>query len=332
MRDYQPPLSGCTRTFARHGSYPPRQGWLLKVHEAVQADPGLFSRADATVVLGVGSSMVPSMKFWSRAFGLLEDAPRPAGAGGEQRPTRRGHWLLAEDGADPYLELPSSLWLLHWWLLSGTCQVPTWFYLFGCAGLSRQTRLELRAAVRRAAVETGWAQPSEGLVSRDIAALVSMYAPTQRSRDQPRATLEDVLSNPFRDLGILQTTTEGALHRARRGEEALVVNRWAGRLAPRAVLAYACLSYAHRLAPEARAVSLARLATDPAGPGRLMLADAPALRSALEVARADLPDLGLELAETIGDTRLVYPRPADESADLILAAHYRREDGPDGRR
>lgn len=102
------PLDTCLPRFARHGSYPPKWGWLPKVHAAVGQDPQAFSRPAAPVLFAVGSSMVPAMRFWALAFGLIEpvDGGRappamrpPSAAGGcwtrTTAPTRglrsRGH-------------------------------------------------------------------------------------------------------------------------------------------------------------------------------------------------------------------------------------------------
>ncbi|GDY59647.1 hypothetical protein SVIO_102700 [Streptomyces violaceusniger] len=195
------PLVSCVPAFARHNAFPPRVGWPAKVHAALRESPQALSRPDAATMLGVGSSMVKPMRFWSHSFGLIRYGerlrPRPV------YPTARGHWLLDEDGADPYLEDPATLWLLHWWLLSGQpCYVPTFFHLFANWWKSRFTRSELRAAVQRAAVATGWPRPGDALISHDITALTSMYGTTSVVTYSARS-VEEYVINPFRQLGIL---------------------------------------------------------------------------------------------------------------------------------
>ena len=47
-----------------------REGWLRKGIRCVQDCPTLFSRDDAMEILGVGSKMVKSIRYWLRATGL----------------------------------------------------------------------------------------------------------------------------------------------------------------------------------------------------------------------------------------------------------------------
>ncbi|MFD5321140.1 DUF4007 family protein [Streptomyces sp. NPDC127098] len=326
-------LAGCAPAFGRHNSFAPRLGWPAKVHAALNDDPLAFARPGATVTLGVGSSMVRPMRFWSSAFGLIEDddhatRPRPA------HPTSRGHWLLDEDGADPYLEDLGTLWLLHWWLLSAEpCLLPTFRYFFGSWWKTRFTRAELRAAVQDAAVGTGWRRPADSVVAHDITALTAMYGTTRHRENDPWA-VEEFVINPFRQLGLLDLDPEVRFtppnweSGCRRGE--LLVDRRRGNNAPGAILAYACLTYAHdRGAQGPGTVALSRLHTDDRGPGRLMLADERALRTAIANVARDPAGQGLALAESSGGDLLAFEEPPLILANRVLAAYYRHPNGPD---
>lgn len=50
-----------------------REGWLRKGMRCVQNYPTLFSRDDAMEILGVGSKMVKSIRYWLRATGLTKE-------------------------------------------------------------------------------------------------------------------------------------------------------------------------------------------------------------------------------------------------------------------
>ena len=327
MTDSTTPLAGCAPAFGRPGAYPPRHGWLLKVHTALQADPLALQRPDVTVLLGVGSSMVPSMKFWARAFRLVDQDP----ADGALRPTARGRWLLNEDGADPYLETPASLWLLHWWLLSARpCLVPTWYYVFAYAGWYHGSRAELHRRVRRAAEATGWMPPADSTLTRDIGCLVTMYAPSAGSEDRPRSSWEDVLTHPFRDLQLISTSAPSADSRDRTQE--LSVHRGGARVVPDAILAYACLSWADQTnGPQPGSISVSRLATDTGAPGRVLLVEGRRLHTALQRAAERIPQLAVVESAT-GEALLAYSAAPGLLADRLLAAAYRRTEGPDGLR
>ncbi|MFD8947719.1 DUF4007 family protein [Streptomyces xanthophaeus] len=306
------PMSDCLPAFGRHRGYPPRYGWLRKVYDALLQDPTSLRRPDATVLLGVGKSMVPSMAFWSQAFGL---ATRD---GQGLVPTERAHWLLDEEaGADPYLELDATLWLLHWWLVSSEpCHVPTWRYLFGHSPLSRSSRTELQGRLAAAAEAAGHKTPAPSILASDIACLVTMYAPG----DHTASNIEDELSNPFRILHLLDP--EPPAGRTADRTHLVALRRTAGRHCPVTVLAYASLDFAARtVGPAAGSISLVRLASDPLGPGRLLLTSSSDLRRALHHVADTHTDLAV-VESGDGEETLVYSRPPALLANDVLAGAY----------
>ncbi|WP_327740571.1 DUF4007 family protein (plasmid) [Streptomyces nojiriensis] len=306
------PMSGCLPAFGRHCGYPPRDGWLRKVYVALLQDHSALRRPQATVVLGVGKSMVPAMAFWSQAFGLA------ARDGRDLVPTDRAHWLLDEEaGADPYLELDTSLWLLHWWLMSAEqCHVPSWRYLFGYSPISRYSRAELQGRLASAAEAAGHKTPARSVLASDIACLISMYA----LRDRAATSIEDELSNPFRTLCLLdpEPPAGGAGDRS----HGVFVRRAAGRRCPDAVQAYASLDFAARTAgPAPGSLSLARLASDPLGPGRLLLTGSEDLRRAVHRVASRHADLAV-VQSGDGQEILAYSRGPALLAEEVLATAY----------
>jgi len=113
-----------TAVFARHETFHPRFGWLKKGYDLAMEDPGIFLRDDAPVLLGVGKNMVRSIRYWCNAFKVLTEEDR------QSKPTIFGQQLLDDDGWDPFLENPASLWLLHWNLLKEPCTATAWAYTF----------------------------------------------------------------------------------------------------------------------------------------------------------------------------------------------------------
>lgn len=306
------PLSGCLPAFGRHRGYPPRYGWLRKVHVALLQDPRAMSRPDATVVLGVGKSMVPAMSFWSQAFGLSRREGR------HLVPTARAHRLLDDDcGTDTFLDLDVSLWLLHWWLLSASpCHVPSWLYLFGYAPVSRYSRTELQGRLANTAGAAGWKAPASSVLGADIACLVSMYAPG----DHTAATVEDALSNPFRTLHLLDPEPPAGSPGDR--SHLVTVHRTAGRRCPSSIQAYASLDFAARtFGHTPGSISLSRLGSDPLGPGRLLLTGTAELRRTLHRTAEQHPDLAV-VQSADGEELLVFSSRPDRLAESLLAAAY----------
>lgn len=88
----------------RHESFSIREGWLAKGLVAVKEDSKVFSASDATDVLGIGTNMVKSLKYWMTATCLIKEENKKM--------------VLTELGNligkyDPYLEDIFSWWLIH---------------------------------------------------------------------------------------------------------------------------------------------------------------------------------------------------------------------------
>lgn len=90
-------------TFSGHETFQCRHLWLKKGCDYVKSGKS-FSAEDAVVELGVGKNMVTSIRYWMRAFDLLE---------GSDRVSEFADYLFGNNGKDPYLEDDASLWLLH---------------------------------------------------------------------------------------------------------------------------------------------------------------------------------------------------------------------------
>ncbi|MEX2512970.1 MAG: DUF4007 family protein [Cyclobacteriaceae bacterium] len=97
-------------TFSGHDSFQCRNLWLKKGYDYVKSGKS-FNDNDSVVVLGVGKNMVSSIRFWMKAFGILE---------ANDELTEISHWIFDEEkGFDPYLEDEATLWILHYLLVKG---------------------------------------------------------------------------------------------------------------------------------------------------------------------------------------------------------------------
>lgn len=88
----------------RHESFSIREGWLAKGLVAVKEDSKVFSASDATDVLGIGTNMVKSLKYWMTATCLIKEENK------KMVLTELGNLI---DKYDPYLEDIFSWWLIH---------------------------------------------------------------------------------------------------------------------------------------------------------------------------------------------------------------------------
>jgi len=304
-----------TLSFARHETFAPRFGWLHKAYIAISNDTDVFLQKDASVVLGVGKNMVNAIRYWAYAFKLTIEHPK----GGASRafvaaPTWEACWLLDENGADPYLEDPSSLWLLHWWLLSPVCYAPTWWVAFHALPSSRFSESELADFVARHVRLAGWEMPAAASILKDVDCLTKMYAPRKTPTGSP-GSFEDLLDCPFRELGLLEAVEvrpgEGRTWRFTSTTRSTLPSR---------VIAYACLDYAGRHTGGAGSVSLARLANEPGGPGRAFRLREPELAAALEEVYPQHPQI--TVADAVGQRSLVFTTNPSTLAWNVLDAHY----------
>ncbi len=95
-------------SFSGHESFPCKAMWLKKGYDYI-VNQNQFTDTDAVVKLGVGKNMVQSIKFWMRAYGLLQN----------DEVTDIAHYLFNPDnGKDPYAEDNATLWILHYLLVS----------------------------------------------------------------------------------------------------------------------------------------------------------------------------------------------------------------------
>ena len=66
-----------------HEKFALREGWISKGILAIENNPRIFLQSDAPETLGVGSNMVKSMRYWLKAFDLIEER---AGIGADLKP------------------------------------------------------------------------------------------------------------------------------------------------------------------------------------------------------------------------------------------------------
>lgn len=92
-------------TFSGHETFHCKSLWLKKGYDFVK-DGNSFNDEEAVVKLGVGKNMVGSIRYWLRAFGLIDQ---------DGNLSQLADYIFDTDnGCDPFLEDTQTLWLLHW--------------------------------------------------------------------------------------------------------------------------------------------------------------------------------------------------------------------------
>lgn len=89
--------------FSGHETFACRHYWLKKGYD-FRAENGNFREANAVVDLGVGKNMVTSIRYWLKAFNMLDD---------KDELTALAERIFDDEGWDPFLEDDGTLWVLH---------------------------------------------------------------------------------------------------------------------------------------------------------------------------------------------------------------------------
>src|SRR5262245_27563248 len=221
-------------TFAAHQTFHPRFGWIKKGYDAAVEEPDVFNQPNAPVTLGVGKNMVEAIKAWATATHVIARVRNPARPRmSVALPTPLGRALLDEKtGLDPYLEDPSTLWVLHWQAVSAVTSLPEWWAAFNDFPALEFTENDLQRFCMDEVASTSWPQPNESSIHKDVDCLLRMY--TKRST-RARQTLDELLDSPFRELGLIQPAPAGRnTYRFVRGDKPGL---------PAAAITYACLDY-----------------------------------------------------------------------------------------
>ncbi|WP_296068166.1 DUF4007 family protein [uncultured Agrobacterium sp.] len=156
--------------FAGHETFPLRLLWLKKAFDAIGsgADSRTFQEQDAITRFGVGRNMAVSMRYWALASGFFSEIDRVIA------PTGVGHAILSDDGLDPYLEQPSTIWLAHWHIASTPVMTTTAYYAFNLLNAIEFDPAMLLDQLMVLVESNGW-RATRGTLKRDIEVLLRSY-------------------------------------------------------------------------------------------------------------------------------------------------------------
>lgn len=155
--------------FSGHDSFPCKAHWLKRGYDFINAKNN-FNDQDAVVKLGVGKNMVSSIRYWMKAFSLLnvEDGTL----------TKIADYLFNdESGKDKYIEDFSTLWLLHF-LLVKTNHASIYHVAFVDFHKQRVVfeKEKLQNYIRRIYLDTGHHKMyNQNTVKRDVAVFLRNY-------------------------------------------------------------------------------------------------------------------------------------------------------------
>lgn len=94
-------------SFSGHETFSCKEFWLYKGYDFVLKGNS-FNSTDAVINLGVGKNMVTAIRFWMKAFNLLDE---------NEKLTDFANFIFGTNAKDPYIEDIGTTWLLHYFLI-----------------------------------------------------------------------------------------------------------------------------------------------------------------------------------------------------------------------
>jgi Protein of unknown function (DUF4007) len=297
--------------FSRHETFHPRFGWIKKGFDRTCLDGKIFLEDDATTTLGVGKNMVRSIRYWCIAFKVLEEVQEKGGRARELHPTAFGTKLLADDGWDPYLEDPGSLWLLHWYLFKPSCIATTWYFTFACFQRV-EFSFESLFFLLKDYVQCQFPKNNvaDSSLQKDISCLTHMYVPL-KARDN---AIEDMLDSPFATIGLIQPESDGKHFSFHVGYKSTL---------PSEIIVAACLEFADSIGKGERTISISRLMYEEGSPGVLFKLTESVLCNAIE--QISQKDHRVYLSDSSGLIQIAFTQPPAILAESILDHYYNNE-------
>lgn len=155
-------------TFSGHETFQCKNMWLKKGYDFVKAGNS-FNDDTAVVDLGVGKNMVASIKFWLKSFGIIDE---------DNQTTKFGDLIFANNGYDPFLEDPNTLWLLHFQLIH-TYYATLYRQVFVNFHKERKefSKINIFNFIKRQFADKAFEKTiyNENTINKDIATLLKMY-------------------------------------------------------------------------------------------------------------------------------------------------------------
>ena len=177
-----------------HEKFALREGWITKGIDGVLNPDydNVFLEKDSAEILGIGSNMVKSLRYWMRVLGLTN-------ANGAE---------LSEFGKlvakyDKYIEDDFTLWIMHSHITKDIHNSTSWYMYFNKCDADDIDKNQIHGILLREILKyTEGKKVSEKSLDSDIDVLLNMYS-KRKEKDDP----EDKSVSPFCQLGLIKNTS-----------------------------------------------------------------------------------------------------------------------------
>ncbi|KNZ41724.1 DUF4007 family protein [Acetobacterium bakii] len=184
--------------FKGHETFYIRKGWLYKGLKNVKDQPTVFINKveNPMDVLGIGSNMVKSLRYWLQAVGLTKEA--------KARIREQSFTSLAEIiwENDRYLEEIGTLWLLHYSLATNKDNATAWYYFFNEFKLSEFQKEDFAQMLDNFVKIEYDSVVAKTSLEDDFTCIINTYV--SRHKVNPDKVLpESNIDCPFGELGLI---------------------------------------------------------------------------------------------------------------------------------
>lgn len=177
-----------------HEKFPLREGWINKGLNLLESEEyrKIFLEKHNTDQFGVGTNMVKAIRYWMKAFALIDEKP------GEGAKLSKLGTIIKQ--YDEYLEDKFTLWILHSHIAKNETLATSWYLFFNRCIITEVPKEDI---VKQMSRELYKYIEGDSFVERslidDIDVLLSMYS-KQRGEVDP----EDKNASPVAELGLIK--------------------------------------------------------------------------------------------------------------------------------
>lgn len=185
--------------FRAHETFFIRKGWLSKGMERVVAREDLFvSKKDNPMdVLGIGSNMVKSLRYWLQAVGLTSE---PSKGKRVQHLTPLGQVIYDNDR---YIEETGTLYLLQYELAKQKEEATAWYFFFNEFSMSEFTKEDFVQSLQNYILMNGEGETAAlRSLNDDFSCIINTYLPRYKSNPD-KVSPENNIDCPFGELGLV---------------------------------------------------------------------------------------------------------------------------------
>lgn len=185
--------------FKAHETFFIRKGWLSKGMKNVIQKPDLFidKNINPMDVLGLGSNMVKSLRYWLQVSGLTEEYVQDKKH--LQRLTEFGRCVYEND---KYLEESGTIQLIQYKLATNKDELTSWYFFFNKFRYPEFSREDFRTEILKYISEENQTIPSASSIEGDFDCIINTYLPRYKAR-QTEVDPENNIDCPLGEIGLV---------------------------------------------------------------------------------------------------------------------------------